>query len=364
MNARKLHVVAEVCRVLLALTFIFSGFVKTIDPWGTAIKITEYLNGFGFHTLNEYRFGFAIWLCGAELMMGCMLLARVRTPLISIFSLFTMTVFTILTFIIAKWGTVDDCGCFGDAVKLTNWETFFKNLVLWPMAFLVWWDARKGRIWPITRREGITTVVIMCFAFGLGAYCYRHLPLIDFLPYKVGVDLRAARNAEVSGEVHTTLIYRDRTDGSIHEFSVDDTTWYDTERWEFVDRRDDLSFSADVSLREFAVFDPEGDYTDEILGNPGRVYLISAVKLDAVKPWCAKHLAALVERATSEGAAVVCLTATPIEAGERISFGESPSIPLYNVDATTLITMIRAKVGVVQLDDGVITGKRNCRDVE
>ena len=92
------RILADACRIILALTFVFSGFTKTIDPWGTAIKITEYLNSFGFETLNQYRFGFSIWLCGAELMMGCMLLFKVRTPLISIFSLATMSFFTLLTF--------------------------------------------------------------------------------------------------------------------------------------------------------------------------------------------------------------------------------------------------------------------------
>lgn len=106
--------IADACRIVLAATFIFSGFTKTIDPWGTAIKITEYLNSFGFETLNQYRFGFSIWLCGAELMMGCMLLFKVRTPLISIFSLATMSLFTLLTFYMAGWGTVEDCGCFGE----------------------------------------------------------------------------------------------------------------------------------------------------------------------------------------------------------------------------------------------------------
>ena len=358
------HRIADACRIVLAITFIFSGFTKTIDPWGTAIKITEYLNSFGFETLNQYRFGFSIWLCGAELMMGCMLLFKVRTPLISIFSLATMSFFTVLTFYMAGWGTVEDCGCFGDAVKLSAWETFFKNLVLWPLAFYVWWDARKGKVWPISRREYLTTLLIMCFAFGLGAYCYRHLPLIDFLPFKKGVNIYEAMHRSGPAD-DITLVYRDRTSGELHNFGIEDTEWYDTVRWEYVDRIETAEDDSDVSLREFAVFDSENDVTESIITDPGTVYMISAVRLEGVKPWCAERLGALVRAAGESGDRVVCLTASPLgEDTDSVRFADGPLVPVYNVDATTLITMLRAKAGVVVLQNGVIRDKFNCRDIK
>lgn len=357
--------IADACCIVLAATFIFSGFTKTIDPWGTAIKITEYLNSFGFETLNQYRFGFSIWLCGAELMMGCMLLFKVRTPLISIFSLFTMSFFTLLTFYMAGWGTVEDCGCFGDAVKLSAWETFFKNLILWPLAFFVWWNARKGRIWPITRREYLTTVLIMCFAFGLGAYCYRHLPLIDFLPFKKGVNIYEAMQQGGSQQGEVTLVYRDRTTGELHNFDIDDTRWYDTVRWEYVDRIEEIESDDDVSLREFAIFDSQGnDVTQSIITSPGTVYMISVVRMDGIKAWCDRKMGALAEYAARNGHKIVCLTASPLrDRQDSIVFDGRVPVPLYNADATTLITMLRAKAGVVVLQDGVISDKLNCRDI-
>ena len=160
--------IATLCRILFALTFIFSGFVKVVDPWGTAIKISEYLNAFGFESLKYARFGFSIWLCGAELMMGLMLLFRVRTPLISIFAVMAMLFFTTVTFITAMWLPVEDCGCFGDAVKLSNWETLAKNLVLLPMSIIIWWSVRKEKIFTVSRSELVMTGLIMAVAFGLG----------------------------------------------------------------------------------------------------------------------------------------------------------------------------------------------------
>lgn len=353
------HYIATACRLILAVVFIFSGFVKTIDPWGTAIKVGEYLNSFGLDWVGDYRFGFAIWLCGAELMMGLMLLLRVRTPLISIFSLFTMTVFTALTFYIAQWGTVEDCGCFGDAIKLDNWQTFYKNLVLWPMALMVWWDARHGRLWPISRSEATKTVLVMSFAFGLGAYCYRHLPLIDFLPYKVGVDLRSEVQAE--GDVQAVFVCRNLQSGEVQEFAEGDTTWYDTSAWEFVESREVTANSRNMSLGEFSVFDPAGDHTAQILEHEGVVHLLCISKLDILRPRCQQRMAEFAAQAEARGEKLVAITSTPLENTQTLEW--APTIPVYNIDATTLMTMLRAKAGVVTLRDGVITQKLNCRDM-
>lgn len=349
----------------MAVTFIFSGFVKSVDPWGTAIKVSEYINGFGFQQLEYYRFGFSIWLCAAELMMGCMLLFKVRLRLITLFALCTMTVFTLLTFVIAVWVPVSDCGCFGDAVKLTNWQTFFKNLVLWPMSMVIFYSALDGRFFPLTRREIVLTVTFMTLAGGLGTYCYRHLPLIDFLPYKVGVNLREAVGSGDSGETSTTLIYKDRLDGSIHEFALEDTTWYDDSRWEYVNTRvESVGEITEPIIREFAIFDPEGDATEEILSAPGRTYIICVSKFEILKEWCRRNLRTAVEQAHREGAGVICITSTPLRETTWTEFDGSEPVRCYNIDATTIITMLRAKAGLVILDDGTIVEKLNCRDVK
>lgn len=357
--------IADICRIVFGLTFIVSGFTKTIDPWGTAIKITEYLNTYGFETLNNYRFGFAIWFCAAEMMMGFMMVFKVKTRLISIFAMLVMSFFLILTFLSATWVPVEDCGCFGDAIKLSPWASFGKNVVLWLLALVIWLNARKTlTFFPVTRYEWICTFLFAGMAGGLGAYCYYHLPLIDFLPYKKGVNLYEAIYGDNAAQEDVKLVYRDRTDGSLHEFSVQDTTWYDTTRWEFVDHAESPSFTSDVALREFAVFNSERDYTEDIVGYEGRVYLISAVKLDKIKPRCSRSLAGVVERAAEQNALVVCVTSSPVSPGEEVWFGEGVApVPVYNVDATTLITMLRATVGLVVLDDGVIVDKRNCRDI-
>lgn len=358
--------IADICRVILGVTFIFSGFVKTVDPWGTALKITEYMNVYGFETLNNYRFGFAIWFCAAELMMGLMLAFKIKTRLVSLFALLTMTFFLVLTFLSATVFPVEDCGCFGDALRLSPWASFGKNVVLWVLAVVVWLDARRRlSFFPVTRREWICTLLFAGMSAGLGGYCYLHLPLIDFLPYKKGVNLREAIYGE-KGEAddEARIVCRDLRDGSLREFAVSDTTWYDSSRWEFVEQVENTRFEPEMSLREFAIFNSAGNVTEEIVGRPGRVYMLCAVKLDLVKGRCADRFEKIARRADQEGAKIVLLTATPLSDGQTATFGSAPPVEVCNVDATTMITMLRASAGMVVLEEGVITDKRNCRDIK
>ena len=171
-TSRTFKLLANVCRLILACTFILSGFTKVIDPWGTALKVNEYLSIYGMEALEPASMTFSIWLCGAELMMGCMLLFKVRIRLISIFALASMLFFTLLTLLSATVIPVEDCGCFGEALKLSPWETFVKNVVLLPMAFVVWWRYRPDRIFAFKPVEIVLTCTFFCLSMYLGYYCY------------------------------------------------------------------------------------------------------------------------------------------------------------------------------------------------
>ena len=241
LSQRARSLITGVCRLVLAVVFIVSGFTKVIDPWGTSIKINEYLTIYGFDYLIPASMVFSIWLCGAEMMMGCMLLCKVRIRLVSIFALVSMLFFTILTFLSATFIPVEDCGCFGEAIKLSPWETFFKNLALLPMAAVVWAYYRNDKILAFRRSEVALTVFFFLLTMGLGFYCYCHLPLIDFLPYKIGVNIReemhASSAAGPEGELQTVLVYRNRMTGEEREFALDDTEWQDDTVWEWVDTK-------------------------------------------------------------------------------------------------------------------------------
>ena len=357
--------ITHLCRVILALTFIFSGFVKTVDPWGTALKVSEYLTIYGWDSLQEYVMPFSIWLCGAELMMGLMLLFKVRIRLISIFAVCSMLIFTTITFLSATVLPVEDCGCFGEAMKLTPWETFLKNLCLLPMAVVVWWRYRPDRIFSFSKLELMLTVVFFSVAMGLGTYCYNHLPVIDFLPYKVGTNIHEAMLAEQRAqdeEVETLLVYRNRKNGRLKEFRLEDTEWQDETKWEWVETRTESEHNVvKAMISEFAVHNAEGDATAQLLNHSGRLYMICMTDPESAPTACSNRLNNLVQQAIMQGHFVVLLTPDPLYEQVNASMG-GLMVPCFNIDASTMKTMLRAHDGVVVLEDGVIVAKYNCRD--
>lgn len=363
---RYIKLLSHVCRSILAITFIVSGVVKVVDPWGTALKVGEYLTIYGWDSLQPYVMPFSIWLCGAELMMGLMLLFKVRIRLISIFAVCSMFIFTIITFLSATLLPVEDCGCFGEALKLTPWETFLKNLLLLPMALLVWWRYRPDRIFSFSKMELFCTVLFFSIAMGLGCYCYRHLPVVDFLPYKVGVNIHRAMLEQENApdeKTETILLYRNLKTGRVKEFKIEDAEWQDSSKWEWVDTRTESETPAIRALiSEFALHNQTGDCTQEVLTTPGRLYMLCITDSHDISPRCAERMLHVVEQAEAEGSRVVCLTPEPLYGISEYHIGQL-AIPCYNIDGSTMKTMLRARNGMVVLEDGTITAKYNCLDI-
>lgn len=372
MQPRLIKRLAALSRILMGITFALSGLSKVIDPWGTALKVDEYLAIYGIEELSRLAMAFSIWLCGAELMMGCMLLCKVRIRLVSIFALASMLFFTLLTLLSATILPVEDCGCFGDALKLSPWETFLKNLILLPMAFVVWYRYRRDKIFAFKPAEILLTLLFFSGSMGLGIYCSRHLPPIDFLPYKIGVDLRTERLnpdqeslIEEREQSKTILVYRNLKSGKLREFSLTDTEWQDESQWEWVETRTDFDTPPiRASIAEFALRDHTGDITEEVLQTEGRLYMLCVNNFERLRDGCAHRMSNLIERADREGATVICLTPDALTEEAEWRFQHSRPIRCCNIDVHTIRTLLRANNGVVILEDGVIREKRNCRDIE
>lgn len=361
---------SHVCRLILGAVFIFSGFVKSVDPWGTALKVNEYLSIYGMEWFQPASMVFSIWLCGAELMMGLMLTFKVRIRLISIFAVLSMIFFTVLTFLSATWLPVEDCGCFGDALKLSPWGTFFKNLALLPLAVVVWYRYRPDKVLAFTKLEVFLTCLFFTIGMGVGTYCYYHLPLIDFLPYRVGVNIydEMQKSVHESEEGEVVLVCRNLQTGKLREFDLEDREWQDSQKWEWVDTRvgsdeNDSPVVIKPLVSEFSLRDAYGDATALVVNAKGRVYMICVTRFDRIGSKCEEHLRSIVERAEAEDAWVVCLTPEYLPEITYHSFGGSTPVKCYNIDATVLKTMLRAETGLVVLDDGTITQKLNCLDI-
>ncbi len=371
---RRYSTLSGVIRLLLALVFIFSGFVKGVDPWGTAIKLDEYFQAFGLDFLSGARYFFSVLLSAAEMLLGFCLLFRQGGRLTSRLILWVMILFTALTLVLAIWNPVSDCGCFGDAVKLTNWQTFYKNLVLLLFAVLtVQADRPSQDAWcaPVLPEKNqilgfALGFCFLLFSLGVGLYSLRHLPIIDFLPYKVGVKL-SAEAQPVEAPREAILIYRDRTNGQLAEFSLQDTTWQDSTRWEFVDTRfvdAPLPKVEQSSLEtvDFSVFDEQGDVAAGWLASKDPWFLITLSDLSPMDEKCQQRYADLLAYAREQAISVYAATAVTLPEDKVLHLG-SEQVPLFNIDGTMLKSLIRAHRGLVLFQDGTLLAKWNCRDI-
>ncbi len=357
-NRRWFRYLSHLCRITFALTFIVSGFYKAIDPWGTILSVNNYLAAYSITAPEWLVIVFSIWLCGAELMMGCMLTFKVRIRLVSIFSVLSMTFFTILTFLSATVFPVEDCGCFGELVKLTPWQTFAKNAVLLPMAFCFWYRYRPDRVFAFSKLEFFLMCFFFTFAMSVGTYSYFHLPPIDMLPYKVGVNIAEEMNnaqAQQTSE-DVVLVYRNRRTGRLREFSLDDKAWHNDNRWEWVETRvESDKGGVEPMILEFYISNADGEKTSELLATQGRLYMLCMTDRENLSDKIVERFVAVERYAEENGGRVVYLTP------EHLS--ESAPENAYNIDAKTMKTMLRANYGLVVIEDGVIVEKYNFRDI-
>ncbi len=200
-------------------------------------------------------------------------------------------------------------------------------------------------------------------SLGLGVYCYRHLPLIDYLPYKVGVNLpHAIKEAEKmeSKNFETVLVYKNIKTGEQREFEIDDPTWQDETMWEWVDTitKDDHSDVRPL-ISEFSLRSSSGeDRTDEVLSTEGVLNMLFITRFSEVDPECLESFKRIAKEGNAKGERTICIS-PDIIVGRRFIDG----VEYYNIDPTTMKTALRAKEGVMILDNGVIIKKKNCRDL-
>lgn len=339
-----------VARYHLAALFILSGAAKAIDPFGLSIKLGEYFSALGLDFLRLFDDIGAILLPSAELLVGFMLLSGISRRLTAWAAFVGMSFFTLLTLWLAVANPVSDCGCFGDMVHLTNWETFFKNLVFYPFAVILFLTRnRQRRFDPSPLRTAVTYAVLLPASLGLSLYSYNSLPPIDPTPFKIGVNIRHAMTVH-ENDTQTILVYRDRQSGRLHDFSLEDTAWYDTTRWEYVDTRL-IGQSTAPEIKAVPMFDDNIDRSDEILERRGYTLLFVINDYD---PAYERDLFALADYIRRYDGRTVALSAGPLPAAELAENG----IEAFGSDYTVLHTMIQHRTGgAILLHDGTIMDK-------
>ena len=359
----------HIARILLGLTFVFSGFVKGIDPWGSAYKFTDYFNAFHMPWLTNMAFALGILLAAAEFAMGTALIFNFFLRITSWFTLIFMVFFTGLTFVLALTNPVTDCGCFGDALVITNWQTFYKNIVLLALAIYIFIKRKNftGKNGPILSIAftGMTVV----FYFYLVTYSYNHLPIIDFSPYKVGVNIPDAMKIPVNAPkaiYKNNFIYKNLKTGEEKKFTEANIPWKDTLNWKYFKSEDPIVVQKGYTppIHDFRIETPEGeDIKDFFLYDDKYTFIVVASNLQKTNREAMAKLVKLAWEAKNRGYKFFLLTASSPESFAAFKNQTAAAFDFFNTDEIALKTMIRSNPGLIILKKGTILKKYHYNDI-
>ena len=361
-----MNILTHIVRFLVAVTFIFSGFVKLVDPLGSAYKFEEY---FGADVLNmefliPYALQFSIILILAEIMLGVMLLIGYKAKL-TVWSLFLITVlFLFLTWYSAYFDKVTDCGCFGDAVKLTPWETFYKNVVL--IILVIYLLIRVYDIQPISSDSFAKKVSLISFLVFVGIvfYVLRYLPLIDFRPYAIGKNIPEGMLIPEGAEqpvYEDTWIYN--VNGEDQVFTTDEKPW-NIEGATFVDRKTRTLTEGYVPPIHDFTMENGGEDLTELLMQKEKLMLVVSYNLKLTSEKGMSSVKEISERAMEKGYTVYCFSASTQEDYDKVKEKFDLDFDLLFCDETTLKTIVRSNPGILILDKGTVKGKWSWRQME
>lgn len=364
MEIDKKHIIRKVwvnaCRFLLGGVFVFSGFVKAIDPFGTFYKLQDYLSAFGLSGWFPPSLVFlvAILLAALEFCVGVYLFLGIRKTWSVWMALLLMAVMTPLTLYLAIADPVSDCGCFGDAWILTNWETFGKNVVLLIASLSVFYW-RKDIIRFITRKiEWVFSMYTILFVFALSVYCQHNLPIIDFRPYKVGVNIKQAMEIPEGAKpsVYDTRFILEK-DGVKKEFSLED---YPDSTWIFVEARTVLKEKGyEPPIHDFSMLSVETgeDITEKVLTDEGYTFLLVAHRIEQADDSNIDLINEIYDYSVEHGYGFYALTSSTEEDILQWRDRTGAEYPFCQTDDIALKTMIRSNPGMFLLKNGTILHK-------
>ena len=360
MSQRLLKMIVNLCRIIVAVTFIFSGFVKAIDPIGTQYKLQDYLGAIGMAGIlpNWTLLAVAVFLAAIEFCIGIFLLFAIQRRLISKLTVAFMAFMTMVTVWIVVADPVKDCGCFGDALHLTNTETLIKNIVLLVCSLAIMYRplamfrfVSKSNQWIFTNY----TIVFILVSSGLSLY---YLPIFDFRPYHIGVNIPRGMEIPKGAKLpqfKTTFIME--KNGQRKEFTLDN---YPDASWKFIDSKTVQTSEGYIPpIHDFSITDNKTglDLTNSVLGHKGYTFLLIAPHLETADDSNFGDIDRLYEYAQSYDIPFYCLTASTTKAIKRWIDLTGAEYPFCITDEAVLKTIIRSNPGLLLLKDGTIINK-------
>lgn len=358
-------------RIIVGLVFVFSGFVKSVDPYGTAYKITEYIGVFGFGSLLQAMpwlpIVISVTLCSLEFVVGLMLISGYfKKPSNWLVGLM-MVFFTILTFIDALTNKVTDCGCFGDAVKLTNWQTFWKNIILDVLLVLSFmWDKLKYSS-KANRTYGRFYLILVGFlvlTFTIFNAVYE--PMIDFRPWKEGNRMVPMPEEQKPPVSYAT--YRNNSTNQEREFGMEELMQAYKEdpnfatNWTFLNSR--VINSNTIAADGFSMVEvvEQKDFAFEFLSYQGISFMITIVDLDVPSQKTMRKISNFLRQAAEKGCQTAIITASPVvKWAEFTNKHNIKDILIYSADDKAILTIMRSNPGIVMIKNGQVAKKYSWR---
>ena len=346
-----------VCRLLVGALFIFSSFTKGVDPLGTKYKMLDYLAVYGMTWLNNFAMVLAMLMILAEFIVGICLITKVLPRLAVLGATLLMLFFTITTLFDALYDLVPDCGCFGTAIKMSNWQTFYKNLVI--DAVLIPLIMNNKQL-ENKLEKGVQWIIAIAFALaflGFEIYNYRHLPVVDFMNWKVGKQM----TIETAEESKVYLTYRNKATGETQEYLSPNYPWNDSvwmSQWEFVDQR----VEGVTNFLGFSALDLEGnDVTENILATEN-LLMFTSHDLSKVteKEW--DKVREITETAGKRGYVVIWVVADEPEYVEQLMEKYDFLYEVYYADELEIKPIVRSNPGLIWLDNGLVKDKWSAVD--
>ena len=345
-------------RLIVGAVFIFSGFVKAVDPLGSTYKFVDYFEAFGMDFLSFIALPLAIILSTLEFVIGFSLLFSTRRKITIWALMLFMSFFTILTFALAIFNPVTDCGCFGDALIMTNWQTFLKNIFLMIFTVILFLNKEKFESkWSIKKQWSFISIPLL-FSILFSMYCYNNLPIFDFRPYEIGTyipEKMIVPDDAPRAEYETSFIYT--KDGIEKEFSLEN---FPDSTWEWVSTEsNEISKGYEPPIHDFTILtSDDNDITEIVLNENKFTFLLIAYDLTKSSLKNIDAINELAQFATESGKAnFICLSSSLDAEIEEFKKRTNANFSFYKTDEITLKTIIRSNPGLILLKKGTILDK-------
>ena len=347
-----------IARIIFGLVFLFSGFVKAVDPLGTAYKISDYLEAFSLTSLDFLAFPAALILIATEFAIGFNILLNVHLKATTWVAGIFMLVMTPITLYLAISNPISDCGCFGDAIVMTNWQTFYKNVVLCVILAIIALLQNQNRPWLSNWGASVVTLFPILVSFGISIYCYNLLPILDFRPYKKGNNIIEGMQIPEDAPLdkyETTFFYE--KDGVEQAFTLDNYPAEDS-TWTFVRQESKLIEQGFVPpIHDFSIVTEDGDITDLILEDAGYTLLVISHKVEKASTKNIKCVKSAIANAKKAVANVIWLTSSYSDNIEDFKTQYGINDTFGATDDITLKTIVRSNPGLVLIKDATVIEK-------